>query len=90
MTSICDRLRLVTTNDNIRALRFYQRRGWRMAALHLDAVDAARKIKPEIPALVRSRHCDPSRDRIRDYVWRNRGVERRFPLFRNTIDGGIA
>jgi len=45
------RLRLVTTNDNIRALRFYQRRGWRMAALHLDAVDAARKIKPEIPAL---------------------------------------
>ncbi|HTQ12491.1 MAG TPA: GNAT family N-acetyltransferase [Rhizomicrobium sp.] len=41
---------LVTTNDNIRALRFYQRRGWNMAALHRGAVDEARKLKPEIPA----------------------------------------
>lgn len=44
------RIWLVTTNDNVRALRFYQRRGWNMAALHLDAVDEARKIKPQIPA----------------------------------------
>jgi ribosomal protein S18 acetylase RimI-like enzyme len=40
---------LVTTNDNIRALRFYQRRGWDMAALHRDAVATARRIKPSIP-----------------------------------------
>jgi ribosomal protein S18 acetylase RimI-like enzyme len=40
---------LITTNDNLRALGFYQRRGWRLAALHPGAVDAARAIKPEIP-----------------------------------------
>ncbi len=43
------RLFLVTTNDNIRALRFYQRRGWDMVALHRDAATQARKLKPEIP-----------------------------------------
>jgi N-acetylglutamate synthase-like GNAT family acetyltransferase len=44
------RLFLVTTNDNIYAIRFYQKRGWDMAALHRDAVAAARLLKPEIPA----------------------------------------
>ena len=46
----CRRLWLVTTNDNTAAMRFYQRRGWRLAALHRGAVDAARVLKPEIPA----------------------------------------
>jgi protein associated with RNAse G/E/RimJ/RimL family protein N-acetyltransferase len=46
----CRRLWLVTTNDNTAAMRFYQRRGWRLAALHRGAVDAARALKPEIPA----------------------------------------
>ncbi len=40
---------LVTTNDNIRALRFYQRRGWDMVALHRDALEASRELKPQIP-----------------------------------------
>ena len=40
---------LVTTNDNTRALRFYQRRGWELVALHCDAVTEARRLKPEIP-----------------------------------------
>jgi ribosomal protein S18 acetylase RimI-like enzyme len=44
------RLRVTTTNDNTRALRFYQRAGFRLTALHVGAVDEARKIKP-IPAL---------------------------------------
>ncbi|MEJ0025166.1 MAG: GNAT family N-acetyltransferase [Rhizomicrobium sp.] len=44
------RLFLVTTNDNIRALRFYQKRGWDMVALYRGAVGEARKLKPEIPA----------------------------------------
>jgi ribosomal protein S18 acetylase RimI-like enzyme len=39
---------LITTNDNIDALRFYQRRGFRITAVHRDAVDAARKLKPQI------------------------------------------
>ena len=43
------RLWLVTSNDNIRALRFYQRRGWDMVALHTHAITQARKLKPEIP-----------------------------------------
>ncbi len=43
------RLWLVTTNDNTHALRFYQRRGWQLVAVHRNAVDGAREIKPEIP-----------------------------------------
>ena len=42
------RLWLITTNDNLNALRFYQKRNWSMAALHKDAVTKARKIKPTI------------------------------------------
>ena len=45
----CRRLWLITTNDNTRALRFYQRNGMRIAAVRLGAVDEARAIKPEIP-----------------------------------------
>ena len=48
----CRRLWLITTNDNLDALRFYQRRGLRIAAVHRDAVDRARIIKPQIPAVV--------------------------------------
>jgi N-acetylglutamate synthase-like GNAT family acetyltransferase len=44
------RLWLVTTNDNTHALRFYQRRGWQLVAVHRNAVDDARRLKPEIPA----------------------------------------
>jgi ribosomal protein S18 acetylase RimI-like enzyme len=40
----------VTTNDNVDALRFYQRRGFRLAALRAGAVEDARaRLKPEIP-----------------------------------------
>jgi GNAT superfamily N-acetyltransferase len=46
----CARLWVITTNDNVDALRFYQRRGFRLAALHAGAVDEARaQRKPEIP-----------------------------------------
>ena len=31
------------------ALRFYQRRGWILAAVHLGAVEASRRTKPSIP-----------------------------------------
>lgn len=43
------RLWLITTNDNLDALRFYQRRGMRLVAVAPNAVDAARQIKPSIP-----------------------------------------
>jgi ribosomal protein S18 acetylase RimI-like enzyme len=46
----CGRLWLITTNDNVRALRFYQRRGLRVVKVHTGAVDRARAtIKPSIP-----------------------------------------
>jgi ribosomal protein S18 acetylase RimI-like enzyme len=45
----CSRIWLITTNDNLGALRFYQRRGFVLVALHRDAVTRAREQKPEIP-----------------------------------------
>lgn len=45
----CRRLWLITSNDNLDALRFYQRRGLRLVAVHPGAVDRAREIKPGIP-----------------------------------------
>jgi GNAT superfamily N-acetyltransferase len=47
----CRRVWLVTTNDNLHALRFFQRRGWDWVAMHRDAVVASRRLKPEIPEL---------------------------------------
>lgn len=43
------RLRLLVTNDNTAALRFYQRRGWDLVALHRGAVEEDRRLKVEIP-----------------------------------------
>jgi len=45
----CRRVWLITTNDNLNALRFYQKRGFRLAALYPGAVDESRTIKPQIP-----------------------------------------
>jgi ribosomal protein S18 acetylase RimI-like enzyme len=47
----CRRLWLVTTNDNLEAISFYERRGMRLAAVHEGAVDVARTIKPSIPEI---------------------------------------
>jgi len=44
------RIWVVTTNDNLRALRFYQRRGFALRALRPGAVDdARRRLKPSLP-----------------------------------------
>jgi GNAT superfamily N-acetyltransferase len=46
----CTRLWVITTNDNVDALRFYQRRGFRLVTVHRGAVDRSRaSLKPEIP-----------------------------------------
>jgi GNAT superfamily N-acetyltransferase len=45
----CSRLWCVTTNDNLPALQFYQKRGFRIAAVDQGAVERARKLKPSIP-----------------------------------------
>lgn len=47
----CLRLWLITTNDNIQAIGFYQRKGFDLAAVHINAIEASRKLKPEIPMI---------------------------------------
>ena len=44
----CRRLFLITTNDNLNALGFYQKRGFELVAIHRGAIDESRKIKPSI------------------------------------------
>ncbi len=48
---LCGRVWLITTNDNLRALGFYQKRGFVLVAIHRDAIAQARKLKPEIPLI---------------------------------------
>lgn len=48
-TNNAERIWLVTTNENIRALRFFQRRKFNLVRLHVDAVTSARLLKPTIP-----------------------------------------
>lgn len=43
------RLLVTTTNDNLDALRFYQRRGFRIVAVRPDAIERGRRLKPAIP-----------------------------------------
>jgi GNAT superfamily N-acetyltransferase len=45
----CREIRLTTTNDNVDALRFYQRRGFRLVELRPGAVDKSRERRPQIP-----------------------------------------
>ena len=47
----CERLWLITTNDNTDAIRFYQRRGYQFADVHPGAIADSRRIKPAIPEL---------------------------------------
>ena len=42
------RLWLITTNENIRAIAFYQRQGMDMVALHRNFVDVVRRHKPGV------------------------------------------
>lgn len=47
----CTRLYLITTNDNLHALRFYQKRGFVLVAVHRNALDHSRALKPSIPLI---------------------------------------
>lgn len=53
---------LVTTNDNLEALRFYQKRGFVISAVHPDAIAKSRAIKPQIPLY--GNYSIPLRDEI--------------------------
>jgi GNAT superfamily N-acetyltransferase len=45
----CRKIWLITTNDNLDALRFYQLRGFHIKAFHRNALEYSRRLKPEIP-----------------------------------------
>lgn len=47
----CRKIKLITTNDNINAIRFYQKRGFDMVYIYHNALEIARKIKPSIPMI---------------------------------------
>ncbi len=58
----CKRLWLITTNDNLHALGFYQKRGFNLAAIHRNALEESRRLKPEIPLF--GRNGIPRRDEV--------------------------
>lgn len=47
----CARVTVITSNDNLAALRFYQKRAYRIIGVHVDAITRARAIKPAIPTV---------------------------------------
>jgi ribosomal protein S18 acetylase RimI-like enzyme len=59
----CRTVWLTTTNDNLDALAFYQRRGFRLRAFRPGAVDLAREtLKPQIPEI--GSHGIPMHDEL--------------------------
>ena len=44
----CWRLFLITTNDNLNALGFYQKRGFEIVTIYRGAINESRKLKPSI------------------------------------------
>lgn len=59
----CEKLSLITTNDNLHALGFYQRRGFRLTGLFPGQVAFSRKFKPSIPLI--GENNIPLRDEIK-------------------------
>jgi RimJ/RimL family protein N-acetyltransferase len=47
----CKRLQLLTTNDNLNAIGFYQKRGFELVGVTLGAIDREREQKPSIPLI---------------------------------------
>lgn len=47
----CSAVTLITTNDNLNALQFYQKRGFALSKLYCNSLENSRKLKPEIPTI---------------------------------------
>lgn len=45
----CGRMWMITTNDNLEGLRFYQRRGYVLCGVHPGTIEESRKVDPSIP-----------------------------------------
>lgn len=53
---------LVTTNDNLNALKFYQKRSYRITSIIPNGVNQARNLKPSIPLI--GEHGIPLHDEL--------------------------
>ena len=58
----CKRLWLITTNDNMEALKYYQKFGFSICAIRINEIENSRKFKPQIPK--KGLHDIPIRDEI--------------------------
>jgi GNAT superfamily N-acetyltransferase len=58
----CRRVFLITTNDNLKALGFYQKRGFELVKINRGAISESRKLKPSIPLI--GMNNIPMRDEI--------------------------
>jgi ribosomal protein S18 acetylase RimI-like enzyme len=58
----CKRVFLITTNDNLNALGFYQKRGFELVKINRGALLETRKLKPGIPLI--GENNIPLRDEI--------------------------
>jgi GNAT superfamily N-acetyltransferase len=63
----CNRLWLITTNDNTHALRFYQKQGFTLTGVRINAIKQARKIKQDIPLY--GKDGIPIRDELKLEIW---------------------
>lgn len=46
-----NKIKVITTNDNINAIKFYQKRGFDMIKIYHNAIEESRKLKPTIPLI---------------------------------------
>jgi N-acetylglutamate synthase-like GNAT family acetyltransferase len=60
------RLWLITTNDNLNALKFYQKNGFHLVKIYPNAIAESRKIKPQIPEI--GENGIPLRDEIESEI----------------------
>ena len=58
----CKKIRLITTNDNLKALQFYQKRGYYITKVYPNSMEIVRKLKTNIPLI--GENGIPLRDEI--------------------------
>jgi N-acetylglutamate synthase-like GNAT family acetyltransferase len=59
----CKEIWLITTNDNLQAIGFYQKIGYQLVNIFPNAVEESRKLKPEIQLIAKNRI--PIRDELK-------------------------
>lgn len=62
VASGCTILMTITTNDNLDAMRFFQRRGFVIREVRTDTVAAIRELKPDLPVI--GNYGIPVRDEV--------------------------